>query len=138
MLRWHFETYVSPSGRDDVQQTIDRYGEYDKTAFSRAVAHLAASDKEQWNEPQAKKLKNESPLFEIRYKAHRCATRALGYFRKGGESFVIVLICTHKQNVYKPHDAFKTARSRVQQIDDGTAKTIPLQIDGEDFPPDEE
>ena len=138
MLLWRFETYVSPSGRQDVQDTIDRYGEYDLASFSRAVAHLAVSTKDQWNEPQAKKLKNEDPLFEIRYKADRCATRALGYFGKSGQSFVIVLICTHKQNVYKPHDAFKTARSRAQQVDGGTAKTIPLQVDGEDFPPDEE
>lgn len=138
MLLWHFETYVSPSGRKEVHDTINRYNDYDLAFFKRAVIHLAVSTKDQWNEPQAKKLKNEDPLFEIRYKADRCATRALGYFGKSGQTFVIVLICTHKQNVYKPHDAFKTARTRAQQIDDGIATAIPLQVDGEDFPADEE
>lgn len=138
MLLWRFSTYVSPSGRRDIQDTINRYDDHDSAQFSRAVAHLAVSPKNQWQEPQAKKLTNENPLYEVRYKANFCATRALGYFIEDGRSFIITLICTHKQNVYKPHDAFKTAKDRIKQIDSGIAKAIPLQIHGEDFPADEE
>lgn len=137
MLRWRFKTYVSPSGRTEVQDAIDRYDDYAREAFSRAVMHLAVSPQEQWHEPQAKKLKNENPLYEIRYKANRCATRAIGYFAKDCPAFVITNLCTHKQNVYKPPDAFKTAHARCSQIETRTATTIPLKIDGEDFPADE-
>lgn len=137
MLLWRFKTYVSPSGRNDVQGEIDRYDDYALAAFSRAVAHLSVSTKDQWNEPHGKKLTNEHPLYEVRYKANRAATRALGYFDKDGKTFIITLICTHKQNVYKPPDAFKTARARAAQIESGVASSAPLQIDGEDFPSDE-
>ena len=136
MLLWRFKTYISPHGRNDVQSELDRYGDFAREAFSRTVAHLAISAKEQWHEPQAKKLKNENSLYEIRYKANRCATRAIGFFNDAEKNFIITVICTHKQNVYKPHDAFKTARDRAQQISSGSATAVPLQIDGEEFPPD--
>lgn len=138
MLLWRFKTYVSSSGRNEVQDEVDQYDDYSREAFSRAVAHLSVSTKDQWNEPQAKKLKNENPLYEIRYKANRCATRALGFFDKDGKTFVITNICTHKQGIYKPPDAFKTAHKRLVQIGAGVATSVPLKIVGEDFPPNEE
>jgi nitrite reductase/ring-hydroxylating ferredoxin subunit len=137
MLRWRFKTYVSSSGRTEVQDEIDQYEDYSREKFSRAVAHLSVSTKDQWNEPQAKKLKNENPLYEIKYTANRCQTRAIGFFDKDGKTFVITNICTHKQRVYDPPDAFKTAHKRRAQIDTGTAASVPLQIFGENFPADE-
>lgn len=137
MLLWRFETYVSANGRQDVQDSINRYGDYAREAFSRQVAHLAVSTLDQWHEPYAKKLKNENPLYEIRYKADNRATRALGYFRKNRRCFTILLIASHKGNVYTPPNAFKSAHIRARHIEDGSATTTPLQIDGEDFPPDE-
>lgn len=92
---------------------------------------------DQWHEPYAKKLKNENPLYEIRYKADNRATRAIGYFRKNRRCFTILLIASHKGNVYTPPNAFKSAHIRARHIEDGSATTTPLQIDGEDFPPDE-
>lgn len=138
MLLWKFKVHVSASGREDVQGEVNRYDDYSREHFSAAVRHLAVSSKNEWNEPHGKKLKGEDPLYEIRFKANRCATRAIGYFDDDGETFVITNICTHKHNVYKPHDAFGTAHKRRKQILDGTASTIPLQVDGENFPPDEE
>lgn len=138
MLRWKFMTYVSPSGRGDVQDEIDRYGDDDREAFARAVAHLAVQTIDKWDEPHAKKLKGPSKLHEVRYRAQRCATRALGYFGPEPGQFTITLICTHKQNVYKPHDAFDTSCRRAAQVTAGSATVAALQIDGEDFPPDDD
>lgn len=138
MLLWKFRTYKSHTGRNDVQQIIDDYDEYALQAFSRAVAHLAISNKSHWNEPQAKKLKNEDPLYEIRYTANNRATRALGFFAPDGCTYVIVLICFHKGRVYDPPKAFESAHKRIGHIKAGTATSAPLQIDGEDFPADEE
>lgn len=138
MLRWKFLTFVSPSGRQDVQSALDRYGDDDREAFSRAVAHLAVQTHDKWHEPHAKKLKGQQQLYEVRYRAHGCQTRALGYFGPQPGQFTITLLCTHKQNVYKPHDAFAIAGRRAQQIEAGTAAVAALQIDGEDFPPDDD
>lgn len=138
MILWRFATYVSPSGRKDVQDTIDRYDDYSSAAFERAVAHLSVSPKNQWQEPQAKKLKDKDPLYEVIYKANRCATRALGFFDDLSKTFIITLICTHKQNVYKPANAFETAQNRAKQIVNGAATAVPLNLHGENFPTDEE
>ena len=56
---WRFRAYVSASGRNDVQKTIDSYDRYGRAKFERAVAHLAVSPKSQWDEPHGRKLKNE-------------------------------------------------------------------------------
>lgn len=138
MLLWTFRTYVSFSGRNDVQETIDSYDPYGRQAFSRAVAHLAIKPKTEWEEPQAKKIKGHDPLFEIRYKANNRNERPLGYFESDGKTFVIVLICYHKGRVYEPHEAFESAVKRIKNIKNGEASTVPLQVLGETFPPDEE
>lgn len=138
MLPWNFSVYINPNGRNDTQKEVDNYDDYARESFCRAVEHLAVTPKNQWQEPQAKKLKNEDPIYEIRYKASNRATRALGYFAEDGCTFVIVLICYHKGRVYTPPDAFKSAHARIKQIQQGTASTVPLQVDGEDFPAHEE
>jgi len=136
MLRWRFLTYVSPSGRNDTQKEVDRYDDYSREAFQRAVAHLAAATIDKWDEPHAKKLNGKHKLHEVRYRADNCATRAVGCFGPGPNQFTITLICTHKQNVYKPHDAIATAGRRAEQIQVGQASVAALQIYGEDFPSD--
>lgn len=138
MLPWKFRTYQSPTRRNDVQQAIDDYDEYGREAFSRAVAHLSVSDQSHWHDPHGKKLKNEDPLYEIRYKADKRSTRALGFFAPDGCTFVIVLICYHKGRVYDPPEAFKSAHKRIAQLQSGAASSVPLQVLGEDFPADEE
>lgn len=138
MVQWNFSVYISPTGRNDVHKTIDDHDDYGKEAFKRYVEHLAVTPKNQWQEPYVKKLKNEDPIYEIRYKADNRATRALGYFAEDGCTFVIVLICYHKGRVYEPPGAFKSAHDRIKQIQKGTASTVPLQVDGEDVPAHEE
>lgn len=130
-------TFVAHTGRNEVQKTINRYDDYSRESFARQVSYLSATPKVRWDEPHALKLKNQGDLYEIRYKANRCAARALGFFGPGSDQFTITLIATHKQNVYKPHDAFKIAQSRTKSIRDGHSGTAPLQIDGENLPPDE-
>lgn len=138
MLPWKFRTFVSPSGRNDVQTAIDKYDTYGRNKFERALAHLAASPKSQWDEPHGKKLKDEDPLYEIRYQAFNRQERALGYFDDDAGVFIIVLVCYHKARVYTPHGAFESAHRRIQQLQDGSASTAALQIDGEDFSTDDE
>lgn len=136
-MAWKFRTYVAPSGRTDVQHTIDDYDVYGRNKFARAVMHLAVSPKSQWDEPHAKKLKNEDPIYEIRYQAFKRQERALGFFDDETGVFVIVLVCYHKGRVYKPAEAIDSAHRRIAEVRAGTATTAPLQVAGENFPPDE-
>lgn len=138
MLLWKFTCYVSPSGRNEVQKTVDRYDDASSMAFQRAVSHLAVSPIVEWHEPAAKKLRlGVTSLYEVRYKANRAATRAIGFFGPQRHQFTITIICTHKQDVYNPPGALETAQYRAQQVCDGQANTVALQIDGEDFPADD-
>lgn len=136
MLPWKFFTYEKDGGRNDVQAVIDGYADddYALASLSRAVAHLAVTPKAEWHEPQAKKLKGQDPLYEIRYQAGRCETRALGYFGPEEGAFTIFGICTHKQRVYSPPGAFKSAQDKISHLKKGTGRAVPLKIDGEHFP----
>lgn len=146
MMLWQFEVFVSATGRCDSQTAIDAYSVKDSMAFERAVEHLAVTPRIQWNEPQAKDItpgdnKYKSAgfkLYEIRYKAKNRAERAFGYFPEGKATFVILLICNHKQKIYDPANAFDIAFERFKAHKEGTASSRALQIDGEDFPQDEE
>lgn len=136
ILPWRFKTYVSPSGRYDVQNDLDRMGDYGQAYFQRQVVYLAGTARrEDWKEPHALKLSGFIDLYEIRFKHADKATRALGFFGPEPGVFTITLVATHKQNVYTPRDALATASSRRKVICDGSASAVPLQCDGEDFPP---
>lgn len=136
MLRWQFRVYVAPGGRSDVQRDIDRHDDYGRMHLRRQVAHLRITAKLDWKKPHALKLKGFQELYEIRYQDHRQQTRAIGFFGPREAEFTITLICTHKGNVYKPHDALQTAADRAKAILAGQAETVALLIDGEDVSED--
>jgi hypothetical protein len=146
MMLWKFEVFINSRGRCDVQKTIDDYLAADSIRFERAVEHLAISPLDQWNEPYAKKVTLGDKKFkaagfklhEIRYTAQKREERALGYFPSGQNTFVILLICYHKQKIYVPTEAFDIAFERFKAHKEGRASSRTLQIDGEDFPQDEE
>ena len=138
MLEWRFNTYVNLSGRRDVQTDIDRLDDRGLANFAAQVKYLAIADICDWHEPKAKKLVGPDGLYEIRFKAHNNATRAIGFFGPGPQEFTILIICNHKGNVYKPAHAIETAASRRKQIHAEVAGFAPLTIDGEDYPPTDE
>lgn len=128
--------YVSPSGRHEVQNDLDRMDDFGQAYFQRQVVYLAGTaGRKDWSEPHALKLSGYVDLYEIRFKHANKATRALGFFGPEPGVFTITLVATHKQNVYTPRDALRTADSRRKDICSGTASAVPLQFDGEDFPP---
>lgn len=145
MMLWKFNVYVTENGRCDTQETIDDYNARESMAFEREVEHLAVTPRKEWQEPSVKdvtpngkKYKSANfKLYEIRYKAGQRAERALGYF-SNNDTFVILLICNHKQKIYDPPDAFEIAFTRFKAHKEGRASSRTLQIDGEDFPQDEE
>lgn len=136
ILPWRFKAYVSPNGRPDVQNYLDRMDDYGQAHFQRQVVYLAGTaHRRDWSEPHALKLSGYVDLYEIRFKHADKATRALGFFGPEPGVFTITLVATHKQNDYTPRDALRTADSRRKAICEGHAGAVPLQFDGEDFPP---
>lgn len=136
MLRWRFSTYVSATGRRDVQADIDRLDDYGTFDFRAKVRFLAGTSSQlDWHEPRAKKLTNCNGLYEIRFKAHRAQARAIGTFGPGSDEFTILILADHKQNVYRPTDALNTAQRRRKELLGDPSRRDPLKVDGEVFPP---
>lgn len=138
MLAWRFRVFVAAGGKSDVQGAIDRHDDYGQMQLRRRLAHLRITAKSDWKKPSALKLKGFQDLYEIRYHDHRNATRALGFFGPGASDFTVTLICTHKDDVYKPHDALQVAADRAQAVCAGRASTAALLVDGEDVSQDDD
>lgn len=138
MLRWRFRTYVSASGRNDVQAYVDKLDVEAQVKFGVELKYLAISPAAEWHEPRARKMKDHEGLFEIRFKAGKVQQRPSGFFGPRPSEFTILVWAIHKQNVYKPAKALDTADVRRKAVLAGTARTSPLAFDGEDVPPDEE
>jgi hypothetical protein len=136
ILPWRFATFVRADGKREVQVEIDALSPQGAASFQWEVAYLAAcAHRHEWHEPHAKHLSGPVDLYEIRFKDNHRATRALGFFGPEPGLFTITLICYHKQRVYTPRDAIRIAEQRRRQIIEGKARHLPLQVDGEDFPP---
>lgn len=137
MLLWHFSCYVTETGRNEVQDEIDGYDDDSLEAFRAAVKYLSIMPIPDWHEPKAKKLKGMKKLYEFKYKANKRASRALGFFGPDSSRFTITILCYHN-NVYHPNNAIATAEHRAEVVQANPSRIATLQIDGEDFPTDEE
>ena len=128
---WSFKTYVGPSGKLDVQQDVDRQSEAWLEHFRARLKYLGASKAADWHTPHAKKLKGIEGIYEIRFKTSGVQQRPLGFFGPGSNQFTILILATHKDDVYKPSSAIDTATHRRKAIQGNQASIAPLQIDGE-------
>lgn len=136
ILPWSFAVFASQAGRSDVQEALDSLTEYGKAFFERQVVYLAGTaNRSDWREPQAKRLRGYTELYEIRFLDGNKATRALGFFGPVPRLFTITVVATHKQNVYSPREAFDIADRRRKAICAGDAAYSTLLVDGEEFPP---
>ncbi len=138
MIRWRFRTYVSSSGRCDVQESLDALDVTGQVKFEVELKYLAVALPSEWHEPRARKLGGHKGLYEIRFKAGQVQQRPIGFFGPGSDEFTILVWATHKQNVYKPAKALDTAAARRKAVLEGAATTSPLTIDGEEVPADDE
>lgn len=131
-----FRTYVSQTGRKDVQDTIDDLDVEVIVEFSICLRYLANTPRPDWGD-KLKKLKGVEGIYEIRFKANNAQQRALGFFGPEEDQFTITIWAIHKQDIYKPSDAIKSAGKRRDQIVARQATCDALKIDGEEFPPTE-
>lgn len=133
-IGWQFRVFVSETGSNGLQKTIDAQDEAVIQHFKVRVKYLANTPKRDWQEPYALKLKKVTDIYEIRFKANGVQFRPLGFFGPDGNEFTILIWATHKQKIYDPHDAINTADSRRKLVRTGRARCVPLKVNGEEFP----
>ncbi len=137
-MLWNFKTYISQTGRREVQEKIDALDEVIRIAFEVRVRYLANTEKSDWKKPHARKLSGVKDVYEIRFKADGIEHRPLGYFGPGACDFTILIWSHKKQDVYTPSDAIKSAEKRRKLAVSGKTEFADLQVDGANFPPIEE
>ncbi len=74
-----------------------------------------------WSSPYYKKLKNADGIGEIRISTE-VPHRIFGYH--DGMTFNIMIIGSHKGNIYSPRDAIKTARNRMREVEEGVVQLV--------------
>jgi hypothetical protein len=84
----------------------------------------------EWRTNQHTK-KIDDDLIEIRVHGS-VQHRLLGFFGPGRGQFTFVISCTHKNSVYSPKKAKKTAATRKRAIEGGTANVRACQRPEED------
>ncbi|WP_313035661.1 type II toxin-antitoxin system RelE/ParE family toxin [Massilia alkalitolerans] len=137
-MQWKFKTYVSPTGRAEVQDEIDALEVEVSIGFQVRIRYLATTPKNDWKKPHARKLQGVKDVYEIRFKANGVEFRPLGYFGPNEGEFTILIWAYKKQDIYDPANAIKSADKRRKQIVEGKGECTDLQIDGVNFPPIEE
>lgn len=135
---WTFKVYVSASGRSDVQNDINRLNAVVKEHLWTRLKYLTQTRKPDWKRPQAAKLQGVEEIYEIRFFADRKQYRPLGFFGPGANEFTVLVLAIEKGTRYDPPSAIDTAGRRRKDLLKGEGSTIRLQINGEDFEPDEE
>jgi len=66
--------------------------------------------KAEWRFPEFRKL--DDGLGEIRWKSDKKQHRVIGCSWKNPAGYLLLIGCTHKQNIYNPPDALTTADKR--------------------------
>jgi phage-related protein len=82
------------------------------------IEYLEVRSAGEWREPHTKKIEND--IIEVRIHGN-VQHRLFGFFGPKQGEFTFVLPCIHKQNVYTPKGAKKTAAKRKLAIEAGEA-----------------
>lgn len=108
--------YVSEAGRNKI---ADWYCDLSAAEQADADAFIAMVRKlKEWKMPDFKPL--SAGLSELRWKSENKQHRLIGYFKAG--AFVLLIGCTHKQQIYSPSDALETASKRKKNLEAGKGK----------------
>ena len=117
---WTFFSYVSLAGNCDFEEWTKVLSVRACTALKTRLDYM--KDPALWKK-YYETLKGDpcKGLGEIKFTAGNVQYRLVGFQRPGCE-FVILIGCTHKQDVYKPRDALTTAATRMREVKNGEAK----------------
>lgn len=94
-----------------------------RAKFRIRVGNLQKVPRAEWNVAQFRNL--GEGLSEIKWKFADKQFRAIGFDHEG--SFVMLLGCTHKMNVYDPSQCLSTAKRLRKEVQNGEWKTIAFE-----------
>src|ERR1035438_4417098 len=103
---------VGPSGKGLITSWLSQYPGA-RAKFRVRVKNLRLTPQTQWTKKQFRGLGNG--LFEIKWKFDKKEFRSVGFHHRG--FFVMLVGCTHKQNVYDPHNCLETAKHRKGEVE---------------------
>ena len=96
-----------------------------RSRFHVRIGHMRLVPQGDWTYKQYKKLKNADGVAEIKWEAGKKQWRALGFEIDG--YFLMLIGCTHKQNVYNPPGCVKTAMRLKKEVEEGKHASIEYQ-----------
>ena len=113
--------YVSPAENNKI---ADWHADLSVQERADADAFMAiVRVKLKWELPEYRaKLTGYKGLGELRWVSCNKQHRLIGFFMGG--IWYAVMGCTHKQQIYSPADALKTADKRKKDIEQGRVKTV--------------
>jgi hypothetical protein len=125
--RTNVRCYVSPADNNKIADWYDGLSVQERSdadAFLKNMRRMAAKD---WKMPDYRAaLKGYKGLGELRWISMKKQHRLIGFFKDG--VWYAVVGCTHKQQVYDPHDALDTAKRYKGQIERGEVITVDYNL----------
>jgi len=117
--------YVSLAGINQIKNWHDDLSAQERADADQFIEKMRKIT--DWRLPYYRpKLIGYKALGELRWSSEKKQHRLIGYLEHG--VFFALIGCTHKQQVYKPAEALKTADKRKKDIKDGRAETVPYDL----------
>src|ERR1700686_2035331 len=113
---WTFRCYVSPAGRDMIDNWYGRQSEEVQGALDVALEYLIQRPRNEWRRPEFDLLSGKMrAIGEIRLKVDK-QYRILGFFGPDRSDFTMLIGSSKKGNNYDPTGTFETALDRMTQV----------------------
>jgi hypothetical protein len=113
---WTIRCYVSPTGRDMIDDWYDRQSDAVQAAVDVALEYLVQRERDEWRRPAFDLLSGKMrEIGEIRLKVDK-QYRILGFFGPGRRDFTLLVGASKKGQNYDPRNALETALDRMEQV----------------------
>jgi hypothetical protein len=113
---WTFRCYVSPSGRDMIDDWNSRQSDEVQTAFDVVREFLEQRPRDEWRRPDFDLLSGAlKGMGELRFKVDK-QYRVIGFFGPGRSDFTMLIGTSKKGKNYDPRNALETALSRRDEV----------------------
>ena len=127
MISWlkPIRCYVSPSGSNKISAWYESLVPQERADADEFIKNMRKT--REWKMPNYRpSLRGYKGLGELRWESERKQHRLIGYLQGG--TFYALIGCTHKQQIYDPSEALKTADKRKLQIERGEASTVAYDL----------
>jgi hypothetical protein len=111
--RTQIRCYVSQAGNNKIADWYEDLSVQERADTDEFLKNMRKT--REWVKPSYRpRLTGYKELGELRWSSEKKQHRLIGFFADG--VWYALVGCTHKQNVYNPHDALATAKKYMGQI----------------------